>query len=164
MSNKNRQKTKRSRTTSAISGTRNSNTIWIIAGLLLIVVVGVSACGYLQQNQSAPAASVADYPQEITVQEAAVKKEQGAFILDVREPDEWQEHHIPGSTLIPLGDLPNRLNEVPEDQEVIVVCRSGNRSRSGRDILLNAGFSTVTSMNGGLNDWRASGYETVSGP
>lgn len=164
MSNKNRQKTKRSRTTSAISGTRNSNTIWIIAGLLLIVVVGVSACGYLQQNQSAPDASVADYPQEITVQEAAVKKEQGAFILDVREPDEWQEHHIPGSTLIPLGDLPNRLNEVPEDQEVIVVCRSGNRSRSGRDILLNAGFSTVTSMNGGLNDWRASGYETVSGP
>jgi rhodanese-related sulfurtransferase len=45
----------------------------------------------------------------------------------------------------------------------VVVCRSGNRSQAGRDILLQAGFN-VTSMSGGLNEWRASGYPVVSGP
>ena len=48
--------------------------------------------------------------------------------------------------------------EVPRDREIVVVCRSGNRSQQGRDILLNAGYTQVTSMQGGLNEWRASGY------
>jgi rhodanese-related sulfurtransferase len=132
--------------------------------LILIMVISISAFVYLQQDQSTAAASKAEYPLEISIDEAAVRRDQGAFILDVRQPEEWEEYHIPDSTLIPLGDLPNRLSEVPKNQEVVVVCRSGNRSQSGRDILRNAGFSTVTSMNGGLNQWRASGYETVSGP
>jgi rhodanese-related sulfurtransferase len=87
-----------------------------------------------------------------------------AFILDVREPDEWVESHIPGATLIPLGELASRVDEVPQDQEVVVVCRSGNRSAEGRDILLAAGFEQVTSMAGGVNQWKAAGFETVSGP
>jgi len=45
-----------------------------------------------------------------------------------------------------------------------VVCRSGNRSQAGRDILLNAGFTKVTSMSGGLNEWRSLGFPTVTGP
>jgi rhodanese-related sulfurtransferase len=82
----------------------------------------------------------------------------------VREPDEWVESHIPGATLIPLGELASRVSEVPQDQEVVVVCRSGNRSAEGRDILLSAGFEHVTSMAGGVNQWKAAGFETVSGP
>jgi rhodanese-related sulfurtransferase len=81
-------------------------------------------------------------------------------VLDVRQPEEWDQVHIPGTTLIPLGELESRLSEVPKDKEVVVVCRSGNRSQQGRDILLNAGFEQVTSMTGGLNDWRSSGYPT----
>ncbi|MEA5077769.1 MAG: rhodanese-like domain-containing protein, partial [Anaerolineaceae bacterium] len=69
----------------------------------------------------------------------------------------------PGATLIPLGELANRLSELPKDQEIVVVCRSGNRSAQGRDILLNAGFTNVTSMAGGMNQWSAAGYETTSG-
>jgi rhodanese-related sulfurtransferase len=91
-------------------------------------------------------------------------REAGAFILDVRQPEEWLDHHIPGSTLIPLGELPARLSELPEDKEILVVCRSGNRSAEGRDILLEAGFEQVTSMAGGLTEWRSAGYPTVSGP
>jgi rhodanese-related sulfurtransferase len=91
-------------------------------------------------------------------------RDSGAFILDVREPDEWNESHIPGATLIPLGELASRVDEVPQDQEVVVVCRSGNRSQQGRDILLSAGFTDVTSMAGGVNQWKAAGFETVSGP
>ncbi|MBN1426861.1 MAG: rhodanese-like domain-containing protein [Anaerolineae bacterium] len=101
---------------------------------------------------------------QISVAEASEKQDQGAFILDVREPDEWEEYHIPGSTLIPLEELAARIGEVPSDQEVVVVCRTGNRSRQGREILNRAGFTNVSSMRGGLQVWAAQGYPTVSGP
>ncbi len=116
----------------------------------------------------APASSLSSsaggLPPEIPVTEAFAKREAGAFILDVRQPEEWNEFHIPGSALVPLEKLEQRLNELPRDKEIVVVCRSGNRSRSGRDILEKAGFMQVTSMAGGLTDWKARGYPTVSGP
>ncbi len=96
--------------------------------------------------------------------EAAAKRDAGAFILDVREPSEWADYHISGATLIPLGQLPARVNEVPHDKEVVVVCHSGNRSAKGRDILAQAGFTNVTSMSGGLIAWQAANLPTVSGP
>lgn len=100
----------------------------------------------------------ASLPKEISVADAFTKYQQGAFFLDVRTQDEWNQFHAPNSTLIPLDQLPSRLNEVPKDKEVVVVCRSGNRSQQGRDILLSNGFKQVTSMTGGLTEWRAAGY------
>jgi rhodanese-related sulfurtransferase len=97
-------------------------------------------------------------PTNISVDEAYSMYQDGAFVLDVREVSEWNEFHAPGTTLIPLGELASRLNEVPRDRPIVVVCRSGNRSQQGRDILLNAGFIQVTSMDGGLNAWRSAGY------
>lgn len=107
--------------------------------------------------------SAADFPSVITAAQAAEKRDQGAFILDVREPDEWAQVHIPGAALIPLEELPDRLNEIPKDKEIVVVCRSGNRSAQGRDILLKAGFTNVTNMAGGLNKWQVQGYPVASG-
>jgi rhodanese-related sulfurtransferase len=92
-----------------------------------------------------------------------VRYQEGAFMLDVREPDEWIAGHIPNAHLIPLGQLAQRLKELNPDQEIVVVCRSGNRSAQARDILLGAGFKYVTSMAGGMNDWTAAGYPTVAG-
>jgi rhodanese-related sulfurtransferase len=94
----------------------------------------------------------------ISVSDAYTMYQNGAFILDVRTQEEWNEFHAPNATLIPLDQLASRLDEIPRDREIVVVCRSGNRSQEGRDILLNAGFEQVTSMTGGLNEWRASGY------
>ena len=88
---------------------------------------------------------------------------EGTYLLDVRTVEEWNEYHAPNTTLIPLDELAARVNELPKDQPIVVVCRSGNRSQTGRDILLGAGFNAA-SMNGGLNAWRDSGYPTVSGP
>ena len=102
-------------------------------------------------------------PAEISVQEAYQKYQQGVFLLDVREPEEWNEYHVPNTMLIPLGELASRLAELPKDREIVVVCRSGNRSQEGRDILLQAGFN-ATSMAGGLKTWSSMGYPTVSGP
>lgn len=107
----------------------------------------------------------AGFPREVSVAEAyALYGQEDIFFLDVRQPEEWNEYHAPNSTLIPLGELAARVNEVPRDKKIVVVCRSGNRSQEGRDILLNAGFENVTSMNGGLVNWQQAGYPTVSGP
>ena len=78
--------------------------------------------------------------------------------------DEWDEYHIPDTTLIPLGQLAGRVSEVPEGVQIVVVCRSGNRSQEGRDILLQAGFEDVTSMAGGVSTWREAGYPIEAGP
>jgi rhodanese-related sulfurtransferase len=131
--------------------------LWGAVALIVLVAVVWSVAGGNSKAVSA-------LPSEISVSEALTKRESGAFILDVRQPDEWNEAHIPDSTLIPLDQLPNRINELPKDQEIVVVCRSGNRSAQGRDILLEAGFTNVTSMAGGLNQWKTAGYPTVSGP
>ena len=110
-------------------------------------------------HPTAPAALAA----EVSVDEASRLRDAGAFMLDVREPDEWAAGHIEGATLIPLGALAARAKEVPADRQVVVVCRSGNRSAQGRDVLLGAGLPSVTSMAGGMNDWAASGKPVVTG-
>jgi rhodanese-related sulfurtransferase len=135
--------------------------IWPVAGgiLLLVVIAGLIAL------RPQPAVQVqASLPAEVTIDQAAAKRDMGAFMLDVREIEEWEEFHMPGATLIPLGELEARLDEVPADQEIVVVCRSGNRSATGRDILKNAGFSQVTSMAGGMRAWSDAGYPTAAGP
>ena len=136
----------------------NPTLLWTGLGTILVVLIGAFL---FKPGNSATADTL---PLEISVLEASSMRDAGAFVLDVREPDEWNESHIPGATLIPLGELASRVNDVPKDQEIVVMCRSGNRSQQGRDILLAAGFTNVTSMAGGINQWKAAGFETVSGP
>ena len=85
---------------------------------------------------------------EVSVDEGYQMVQNGTYVVDVRTQEEWDEYHVPDTTLIPLDQLPNRLNEVPKDKTILVVCRSGNRSQEGRDILLSAGYN-ATSMAGG---------------
>jgi rhodanese-related sulfurtransferase len=131
------------------------------AALLGAALLILAAVFVWRGRAASPAAGT---PPEVSVVEAAALRQSGAFILDVREQHEWDEYHVPDSTLIPLAFLEARLAEVPRDREIVVVCRSGNRSATGRDILLEAGFERVTSLAGGLSQWRADGYPTVAGP
>jgi rhodanese-related sulfurtransferase len=144
--------------TTTQSSNNKFNPYWVFAilGVLLFAIIG-----FVVYQQSLQAN--ASFPAEISVAQAAEKRTQGAFILDVRQPEEWTQFHIPGANLIPLGDLPNRLNEVPKDREVVVVCRSGHRSAQGRDILLKAGYTQVTSMAGGVAQWQAQGQPIATG-
>ena len=131
---------------------------------LLLAAAGLAIMYY--QSTLAPTAvtsTVNALPTEISVAEASQMKTDGAFVLDVRQPDEWTAVHMPGANLIPLDQLASRLSEVPQDVPIVVVCRSGNRSAQGRDLLLQAGFTQVTSMAGGMNDWAANGLPTESG-
>ena len=84
--------------------------------------------------------------------------ENGAVILDVREPMEWALGTLPDSMKMSMRDIPGRIHELDKNTPVLVVCRSGNRSQAGRDILLANGYEPTTSMAGGLNAWREAGY------
>lgn len=152
---------KQVRSKSQKNKTKKTNNLWLWGGAGALVLIALLVV--LFNNQGA-AATTTSLPREISVEEAVVKRDEGAFILDVRQPEEWNEFHVPDSTLIPLGELASRVDELPRDQEIVIVCRSGNRSGQGRDILLDAGFTQVTSMAGGLTQWRTAGYPTVSGP
>ena len=81
------------------------------------------------------------------------------IILDVREDFAYKAGHIPGATLVPLGQIPNRLDEIPTDKTVIAVCRSGNRSNQATNFLRQQGFENVHNMTGGMNAWGQAGYE-----
>ena len=74
-------------------------------------------------------------------------------IIDVREPNEYQINRIPGSTLIPLGDVPKRYNELDPDAEIVVHCKMGGRSAKAADFLRSVGFKHVLNLKGGILDW-----------
>jgi rhodanese-related sulfurtransferase len=134
---------------------KRQKALWVGGGVLAILAVLIVVL-ILTSQQS--------FPAEVSVAEAFEKREAGAFMLDVREQNEWDELHMDGATLIPLGQLGDRLNELPKDQEIVVVCRTGNRSAQARDLLKQNGFESVTSMAGGMVDWQAANYPIVTGP
>lgn len=85
---------------------------------------------------------------------------EGAALLDVREPDEWDAGHIPGALHIPLGELPQRLGELP-DGDLVVVCRSGGRSARAVAWLAQNGYDALN-LDGGMTAWSRAGREMVS--
>ena len=75
------------------------------------------------------------------------------FILDVREPNEYQICRIPGSVLIPLGELPRRYAELPQDKDIVAHCKMGGRSAKATEFLQSVGFKRVKNLKGGILDW-----------
>jgi rhodanese-related sulfurtransferase len=129
-------------------------------GLVAVVVLVV----YLIASSAGGGSTSSGLAREVSTDEAyQMYQQSGTFTVDVRTQEEWDEYHAPNTTLIPLDQLPNRLNEIPKDKEILVVCRSGNRSQQGRDILLQAGYN-ATSMTGGLKEWYAKGYPIEGAP
>ncbi|HEU5107297.1 MAG TPA: rhodanese-like domain-containing protein [Micromonosporaceae bacterium] len=86
----------------------------------------------------------------------------GAYLLDVREDDEWTAGHVPGAHHLPMMEIPVRLAEVPQDGDVVVVCRMGSRSGQVVAYLRQNGWDNVRNLEGGLQDWVAAGRELVS--
>jgi len=74
-------------------------------------------------------------------------------IIDVREPNEYQINRIPGSELIPLGDIPKRYAELDPNEEIVVQCKMGGRSAKAADFLRSVGFKRVLNLKGGILDW-----------
>ena len=84
------------------------------------------------------------------------------YLMDVREPGEFQNGHIEGVKVIPLGKLGNSLNKLPKDREILCVCQSGNRSSSAARLLIEAGYLAVN-LNGGMFGWSRAGLPVKRG-
>jgi len=146
-----KKKTKRVTTQSKLSTYLRKPAVQLGLAALVVLVV------YLIASAAGAGGVAVEQALEISVDQAYPLYQDGAFVVDVRTQEEWDEYRVPNVPLIPLDELPNRLNELPKDEEILVICRSGNRSQEGRDILLAAGYNAI-SIAGGVKEWDAKGY------
>lgn len=137
---------------------RRSIPRWLVGILVLMLL---AAAGFAIAQQIAPKAAPA--PDVVSVTEAARLRDEGVTLIDVRTPAEYEQAHIPDITWIPIDELPNRLSEVPKDEQVIFVCQSGVRSVRARDLAREAGYTQVTSMEGGMGEWQTQNLPVVTG-
>ncbi len=125
--------------------------------LLFLLTLVACAPASAPDPASAPAAVPAEasqLPVDIDVQTAAAFKEDATVVwLDVREQSEYDAGHIPGITLMPMGEVASRLSEIPKDKQVIVACQSGGRSSQVVAYLQEQGFINVHNLLGGFGAW-----------
>jgi rhodanese-related sulfurtransferase len=86
----------------------------------------------------------------------------GAYVLDVREDDEWTAGHAPDAVHLPMMQIPPRLDEIPGDRDVYVVCRVGGRSAQVVGFLHGNGLDRAINVDGGMQSWEAAGRPMVS--
>jgi rhodanese-related sulfurtransferase len=99
---------------------------------------------------------------EVPLAAFAAAHSDGAIIVDVREPGEYVGGHVPGATLVPFGQLPSRLHELPKGQPIYLICASGNRSFAMTSVLMRAGYD-AHSVIGGVGAWAGAGHPMVIG-
>ena len=95
---------------------------------------------------------------EVTVAEVG----EDAYLLDVRDHDEWAAGHAPEAHHVPMMELLGRLDELPADRDLVVVCRVGSRSAQVVAYLQQQGWSRVSNLTGGMSAWQAAGRRMVS--
>jgi len=96
----------------------------------------------------------------VDASEARALVDQGAVMVDVRTTNEWNAGHSPVAIHILLSDLGSRLGRVPKGKPVVVVCRSGNRSRGATRQLIDAGYDAVN-LKGGMHAWHRQGERLI---
>ena len=108
-------------------------------------------CGVVPAHAQPASAGVP----EVTVEEMKAKRDRGEdfFLLDVREPNEYQICRIEGAKLIPLGELAQRTGELDRNREMIVHCKMGGRSAKAVSLLQERGFTRVSNLKGGILAW-----------
>lgn len=92
----------------------------------------------------------------------AARRADGAVVIDVREPMEYVQGHVPGARLVPMSRISQALSILPRGEDVYVICESGNRSGSMADFLSNMGIDAI-SVSGGISAWKAAGHPVVLG-
>jgi adenylyltransferase/sulfurtransferase len=110
-------------------------------------------CGVRGQEMPAPAAAAGSAETTVEELKSRLDRREPVFILDVRNPEEYQICRLPGSKLIPLPELPQRAHELDRDQEMIVHCKSGMRSAKAVQFLRDQGFRNLKNLKGGILAW-----------
>ena len=103
----------------------------------------------------------AEKVEDVSAEDGRQLVEDGGFLLDVREADEWQAGHAPEAVWVPMGEVQARVDEIPRDRRIVAICRVGGRSRVVAEALLEAGYDAVN-LDGGMRAWAAEDYEVVA--
>lgn len=139
----------------------------VLDALDALVVPGLDPSWFANVNSPADlrhTGSMSDAPvPEIDVEELARRHAAGAYVLDVRQPDEYDAGHVPGAQLVPLDQLEGRQAELPADQPLLVICKTGGRSAAAVRALSAAGYD-ATNVGGGTMAWIETGHPVVTGP
>lgn len=135
-------------------GNLRSKTIPAIIFLILVVPII-----YTQLQRTSPKIGYGD----VTIEQAheLVEGRKPLIILDVRNDWEFEDGHLEGAINIPVDDLEGRLGELDEEEDILVYCRTGNRSTRAAQILRENGFERMYHMVDGIEGWKAAGYPTV---
>jgi len=133
--------------------------------LVLLMALPLSGCGTPPTAAPTPVATALPAATNLAPQLSVAEVQRlyaagEVVIIDVREESEFQQGHIPGARLMPLDEIADHLSEIPRDETVVVVCRSGARSARAYQYLQEQGFTNVHNMQGGMLEWIAAGYET----
>ena len=128
-----------------------------------VIVVGVVAVLAILAAFNTQGFFRSDNYGDVTVNEAwpLIQSKPGLVILDVRTQSEYDEAHIEGAILIPVQELPDRLDELSKNDEILVYCRTGNRSSTAVGIMEDDGFSKIYHMNQGISVWLSEGLPVV---
>lgn len=131
---------------------RNAIIIFAVVGILAITAAFYTA-DFLKKSKY----------NNISVQEARdlIEDKPELVILDVRTVSEFEEGHIENAINIPVDELENRLNELNKEDDLLVYCRTGNRSGTAVKILADAGYTKVYHMNEGISVWIQQGFPVI---
>ena len=99
--------------------------------------------------------------EDVSAEDGHEMVEAGAYLLDVREADEWDAGHAPEAAWIPMGDLQTRVDELPRDRRIVAICRTGARSGVVTGALVGAGYDAVN-LEGGMRAWAAEDFTVVA--
>lgn len=141
----------------------------IILSLSLLAGMFLTSCSHQQEQKADATSSDSGFfkspKAEVSVEDALALSQSGALLIDVREPDELQEmaYDVKEMVNIPLGELAYKLNEIPKDKQVIVVCQKGGRSAQAFELLKEKGFVNVANMTGGMDAWNEKGLPVLTG-
>ena len=127
-------------------------------GIVIILVISVLAYSQLQGKDS----PIFEYG-DVTVEQAKqlIEEKSNLVILDVRTVSEYDDSHIEGALNIPVQEIEGRLDELAKNDEILVYCRTGNRSFTAIEIMNAEGFTKIYHMNHGITAWIDADYPVV---
>lgn len=132
------------------------------AGAVLVAAALVAGCGKAAEPVQTPAAQQKPMV-NVTVKdlEALIAGGKKPLVVDVRTPEEYGAGHIEGAKLVPLQTLEKDIASIKKDQEIYLICRSGNRSAQAYAILAGMGYKDLKNVTGGMIEWEKAGYKIV---
>lgn len=119
----------------------------LLFGAIIVLLIGFISFQFMKTT-----AEVANISTD-ELAERLAKSEENTVFIDVREPDEYEAGHIEGFTNLPLSVLDENSADFPKDADIVIICRSGNRSMQAAEKLLGFGFKNPINVEGGMIDW-----------